>query len=74
MRVSAEVYTMSDESTVDVRVQVRVTGVADGSVVTMSAIVNKAKASAAAKATARTRAIMIDRCILLAVREDQWRA
>ena len=72
MTVSVEVCTMGDESTVDVQVEVRVTGVADRSVDTTSMAVNKAKGFAAAKTTARTRAKMVERRILLILREDQW--
>jgi hypothetical protein len=39
-----------------------------------SRLINRAKGSAAAKATARTKAKMVGRRILLALREDQWRA
>jgi hypothetical protein len=67
--VSVEVCTMGEESTVDVQVEVRVTGVADRSVVTTSATVNKAKACAIAK----TRAKAVERRILLILREGQWR-
>jgi hypothetical protein len=63
-----------------VRVEYQVTRVSGGSVeavevmvVVESRLINRAKGSAAAKATARTRAKMVERRILLGLREDQWR-
>lgn len=68
------------ESTVDVRVKMRTSGVANKSVeavevmlVVESRLINKAKASVAAKTTAKTRVKTAERSILLALREDQWR-
>jgi hypothetical protein len=67
-----------DESTPVDKVEVKVADVADGSVeavevmlVVESRLINKAKGFAAAKTTARTRAKMVERRILLVLRE--WR-
>jgi hypothetical protein len=62
-----------------VRVEYQVTRAAGRSVeavevmlVVESRLINRAKGSAAVKATARTRAKMVERRILVALCEDQW--
>lgn len=75
-----EVSWKDGESTVDVRAKLRTSGVASEAVeavevmlVVESRLINKAKASVAAKTTTKMRVKTAERSILLALREDQWR-
>jgi len=82
--VRTEVFGVGDgdelRSALDTQAKVRVTGVANESVEAVevttqveSRLSNKAKASAAAKTTTKTRAKTVEIRMLLIFREDQWR-